>query len=423
MSDWFSKATSVFRPHKDENPEPFQTLCDCGQPHMGIRRNRHQHLVCKTCGASLFILPHDPFPVPKQKAKSEPELALRDEPDVVEVDDVEYILEEEVEVVSESTPRQNGQSRQNIAERPPDMEFEAPPLPPRTRPQREKTEKKRVAEPPPAPAIPSVPVTTILGQFVSGLFTPLRFVSLALFVLVALTVFFFFRNHENRVAERTIQVEVEAGRAALAEADWLAARDHFAAAVDAFDTLGRNDLESREIRQLHSETLALTRLASGTLIDLIDEAELATEQFDAEQQNQLSDYVCGRHNLDWYIIEGPVRPRELKEKEYSRAKSHYELRFPWVTEESGRRIEVHVDFACFDELVTPNAETVVLFGGKLQDCRLDGDTWVVKFAPESGFLWTNPVTYRALQFPQTDEESFEILEFLNQQAHAAGVEL
>ncbi|MCA9030965.1 MAG: hypothetical protein KDA66_09165, partial [Planctomycetaceae bacterium] len=321
--------------------------------------------------------------------------------------------------------RTHGTRRPNIAERPPDMEYEAPPLPPRARPQRKEKEpeKKRVAEPPPTPVIPSVPLTTILGQFISGLFTPLRFVALAVIALVALTAFFFFRSHENRVAERTIQVEVEAGRVSLAEEDWLAARDHFAAAVDAFDTLGRNDPESREIRQLHSETLALTRLASGSLIDFIDEAEAAANKFKPEEQDKFSDFVCGKHNLDWYIIEGPVHPRELKKEERSKTETHYELLFPWTMEKSGRRIEVHVDFACFDELVASNSEKVVLFGGQLQDCRLDGDTWVVKFRPESGFLWTHPVTYRALQLPQTDEESPGNLDLLSQQAQAAGVEL
>jgi len=72
MSEWISKAANVFKRDVSETPQPFEVHCECGQKHGGIRRSRQQHLVCKTCGSSLFVLPHDTYPpphVPKSSGK------------------------------------------------------------------------------------------------------------------------------------------------------------------------------------------------------------------------------------------------------------------------------------------------------------------------------------------------------------------
>jgi hypothetical protein len=52
---------------------PFQVTCPCGQVVQGVRRSRHQVVVCRACGTRLFVLPRSPLTPPAPpSAKSQP---------------------------------------------------------------------------------------------------------------------------------------------------------------------------------------------------------------------------------------------------------------------------------------------------------------------------------------------------------------
>ena len=67
MSNWISKATNAFQGDDSSSAQAFELSCDCGQKHSGIRRQKWQRIVCRSCGGSLFVLQRDPYPPPKER--------------------------------------------------------------------------------------------------------------------------------------------------------------------------------------------------------------------------------------------------------------------------------------------------------------------------------------------------------------------
>lgn len=424
MDNWFSKATNVFRRETEEQAQPFQTVCECGQEHVGVRRARHQHIVCKSCGVSLFVLPRDVYPPPRESKRN----ALTATPQLVDVEPPEaddYVDVDDIEIIEpdRAPSAARTRTRPTIAERPPGMEHVERELPPssferRRKPKPEKPERSAKPKAPVVPKEPRIPLSVRFRTFLQATFTPLRLVAFGFVTLFAMLGFFLVQQQSQRSALRIIQTEVDAGRAAANEEDWIAARDHLQAAVIAFDTLKRTDLESQSVRQLHRETQALTRLSTGSLLDLVEEGEEYLKTHDPEL---LPEYLLGRHGLDWYVVEGPVRIRTRHPKEPRSGEPLFELILPWVTE-SGRAIRVEADFPCFREVVTGTKTAPALFGAQLADCRLKDDVWTIRLIPESGFLWCNRHTYDALRLPPDPDRPLDKVEiFLKSQANAMGV--
>lgn len=437
MDNWFSKAANVFRREKDEQPLPFQLTCECGQDHVGLRRNRHQHVVCKSCGSSVFVLARDVYPAPKEpkRASQLPVEESRDDiparlahDPVVDqpVANEELISPELVEEVPENPEPYRTVKRKTVAERPPGMEITQVELPltPRERKERERAREERESRDRErasrkSPAVPAgPPLSEVLGGMLRSLFTPFKILAMGFVLLLALSAFLLIRQLNQQSAQRTIQADLEAGRVAATEGDWIAARDHFEAATQAVDVLHRTDPEASEIRQMFRESTALTRLSPESLLDLLDEAE---EYERTHKPEEISPYLLSRHGVDWYVIDAPVKPRTVDPAAKPKVENPFEVVFPWIMPESGRSVRVEADMACFAELVE-NEPRPVLFGAQLAGCQLEGNTWVIRLEPRGGFVWSNRMTYEALRLPENPDRPIEQLEpFLEAQAKVMGM--
>src|SRR6516162_3379790 len=48
---------------------PYQIVCACGQPAHGLRKAKHQIILCITCNRKLFVLPFSPLPPVKRPSQ------------------------------------------------------------------------------------------------------------------------------------------------------------------------------------------------------------------------------------------------------------------------------------------------------------------------------------------------------------------
>jgi hypothetical protein len=452
MSGWISKAANVFRRDEHDAPQPFETVCECGQVHTGMRRGRFQHLVCKSCGASLFILPRDVYPpphVPKSASPPPP-------PPPEEVQENESVFQP-APTAPGSEPRKRDSNRNRSPRTSPETSPDgAPSLPPRQKTKRERQREHRRQQRErqrnkPAPAEPPVPAGPGMGQRLGdyfrgvtrgffSLFTPFRIILLLILGLGISTALWSIQQNRRAHAVITAKEQGELGLKAIGERNWTAARNAFEQATWAVDLLGRDDLEANRYRQFFRETRAMTRMAGDSLFEMLDHAiDVTDHEGDEAWQREFRI----RYRDKWMVIDGPVRletvsppmpadpggdeaqPQQARpqRRQGDLIERRYELRFPWrPTQAAG--VRVVVDFPVFENLVSPEREAVVIFAGELQECRLSEDRseWVVRFNSETGFLWGHQVTYDALGF-QSDPHrpDVEVLNRLEGQLKLMGV--
>ncbi|MCA9081427.1 MAG: hypothetical protein KDA58_12765 [Planctomycetaceae bacterium] len=424
MSKWFSSAANVFRRDDSSEPQPFQLECDCGQSHVGLRRARSQQIVCKSCGTALFVLPGDVYPPPRESRRKLPEAVVTSPDDPIEdgepsIDDADASVAK-TRPTTESPTKSRRIERRNIDKLPPDMvavEIDQISV--------GSTITRKKPGPAPAPTPPPPPPREPLGQQLKRIFTPFRLIVIGCALLLMLTAMWGWKQHAARRALETVQSAIEDGRVAVEEGNWIRARDSFGEAVDAFELLGRTDAEAQEIRQLHREAEVLTRLTGGSVFEVIEAAEEAyrssNEEDEKRKLDRLESHLRDKFSVDWFVIEGPVRRRQIDPAREKSRPFAYEIEFPWEPE-SGKKVRVVVDFPCLESLVPEKKSKALLLAGKFSQCSLVDDTWELRLEPETGFLWVNPVTYRALGFANDPLREQEVVDtFLKTQAAAMGM--
>jgi hypothetical protein len=199
-------------------------------------------------------------------------------------------------------------------------------------------------------------------------------------------------------------------RESVAAGDWNTALEHYAAAVRAVDTLGRNDAAAARYRQGLRETTALTALSSAPLLELLNEAEQLADDRDAWKR-----IFETRYRNDWLAFEAPLVRGESGD---------WQVDFPALLE-SNRGIRIHADLTALKGLKSLSPDQPVVFAAQLDRCELssDKDHWDVWLRPDSGFLWVGIDTYRALGFPFNEwHPQDEVAALLARQAKAAGIE-
>ena len=289
MAGWFSKATQALRGGEaDETPQPFEVTCDCNQKHVGIRRQRHQHIVCKECGVSLFVLPKDIYPEAAVKTEKSPD----------EKDD------------DESSSRPKG--------------------------------KKKVASEARRPRHPEAPEPEPEGivEQKSKLFTPFRGIVVGILGLLGLTAFFVMRHRDQEDARRRFRTASEAGWKAMDTHEWTKAQENFHEAVSALEILGMDDPAARRVRKADQETFALGSLMLTPLIDMVEQAEssggAAVQR--AIQANR------GR----WVVIDAPVRFVDVPGKPGKKATVQAIVNLPWQI--GSHSVEIQAESTAFEKI-------------------------------------------------------------------------
>jgi hypothetical protein len=387
MSEWISKAANVFKRDVSETPQPFEVHCECGQKHGGIRRSRQQHLVCKTCGSSLFVLPHDTYPpphVPKSSGKKRKRKPSASKPveDTLDLAPTPVIgLEDEEESEAES-----GRRSRRLNEVDPEQQSSTSEVDDR----------------------PNIFVRLIHSFFsmVRGFvevfwefWTPYRKLALLIACVLALTAYYSIHQSRLRSAVNVVKEELESGLADLNQTRWVEARQHFEIASNAVDLLDRDDLEANSIRQYHRETTALTRLTSISLIELAEIAENFYIENGAEGWQQEFER---KYQTDWYIIEGYLRP--TTDADAVSKGDLLELVFPIAVGNRQRPVDVQMAFPLAKNLPQVTSETVydsgagnlAIFAVQVEQCALGTNgNWVLRMNPATSFFWVNLATYEA----------------------------
>lgn len=313
---------------------------------------------------------------------------------------------------------------------------------------REQERNKPVSENPPPPAGPAL--GRRLADYFGGVsrgflafFTPFRIILLVILGLGISTALWSIQQNRRAHAILTAKEQGELGFEAVSERNWPAARNAFEQATRAVDLLGRDDPEANRYRQFFRETTAMTRMAGDSLFDVLDQAiDITDHEGDDAWQREFRARYRGR----WMVIDGPVTLKTASQRlptdpgdddddadrgeavtprsEADVAEERYELLFPWRPSRAVG-VRVVVDFPVFEAVVPPGGDAVVVFAGELQECRLSEDRseWIVRFHPETGFLWGHQVTYDALGF-QSDplRPDTAVLKRLETQLKSTGVD-
>ncbi|TWT57601.1 hypothetical protein KOR42_09630 [Thalassoglobus neptunius] len=412
-SEWLSRAVNVFKRDVPETPQPFDVECECGQRHTGLRRVRFQHLVCKSCGGSLFILPRDSYPPPldpakrkkrrkKRRSKRRPKENKRPTPlDFSQPDEVEIPASEDSSPNSAPKPASN------------------------------KKLPKEVYEEDPGPGFIIRQIEGTVG-FVSafrdaflGFWSPHRKIGLLIFCLLAATVFYSIRRSTLAQAEIDAREKFAAAIDLIAEERWSDAKAELKDAVEAVDRLGRTDREASQIRQMHSEIQAFTGLSQYTLFELTEDAE---KTYVAEGMEAWQERFRIRYQDEWLIIEGNLRP--VHSYQGQNGSLSLELEFPWVVGDRPREVSVLVDFPLAKGLPVVSSEPYddspgqySIFAAQIEDCSLGlNGNWIVRLNPRTAFFWSDEKTYRQTNLNVGSILSQEELEhILAQQAKWMGV--
>jgi hypothetical protein len=333
--------------------EPFDVVCACGQRHSGVRGNEYQVLECDACGRRLFVLPVCPYPELDDSAADRP-------------DDVR--------------PPRNRRRKSKPRDR--DKE--------RTRPRAAGT--VRTAGTPslndPAPA--AADKNLLPAKPRRKLITPLRLVAVGIVALLAATGVWKYQQSVRAQAERDFREHADRGDAALKDHDFAAAVEEYGAAVAALDKLGRDDEKSRRVRQMFRESRAASRLSPKTLPDIMADVRARSEADPRDWKHRFRSDYAGR----WIVLDTQIR------RMHSDEQGDF-VRIDFLQAVGDRPVDLVVTGTAFDALNLDENPRRAILAVELSSCELggaNGDRWIVRFNPETAFLWSDYENFRALGF-------------------------
>ncbi len=391
MVNWLAKATEALRRAPPPEPEPYEVACSCSHRLSGMRLAAFQVVRCHRCGNYVFVLPRDVYPKPKPKKKA----------------------------AAKVPPATRGDSAP-----PPSTPGAAPRSP--TAKTRAGTGAEVAERPAPAaaPALSTTPGSSdeIRIESVESLptlrrpfFSPVRLLACGIFGVIGLTAYFVWQSHVKEKAALTLRDHLDAGEAALRDKKLDEAASEYREAARAVDILGRDDDESRVVRQKAKELEALAHLSAISLYELCDEARVAV----ASGDTQWSERFDRVYRDKWVIIEGDIvsdagpdgTPQPL-------------IRYPFQIDGT---TPVILDSRL--KALAPRSAVAgpqhVIFAGQLVSFREEGTkskAWVLRLNDATAFLWAGAETYRVLGLGsdalRTDDETSHLLA---EQAEIVGV--
>jgi hypothetical protein len=377
MVNWLAKAAEALRGTPPPEPEPYEVVCACTHRIFGMRLPAFQVVRCNRCGNFVFVLPLDVYPKLKPKKK----VARKSSPD---------IPRESAAASSAPTPSAPGVTtiRRNLATGGAGRtEVAEQPNPPPTAAASRATAPAVSAEPGSSgeirmESVDSLP--TMRGSF----FTPVRVVGCAIFGVVILTAYFVWQSQVKEKAALTLHEHLEAGEAAFRAAKFGEAADEYRQAAQAVDILGRDDAESRVVRQKAKELTAMAHLSPLSLYELCDEARLAVESGDTKWSERFERL----YRDTWIVVDGDVvsdagpdgTPQAL-------------IRYPFQIE--GAPVILDARLKALEPSSAVAGPQHVIFAAQLASFAEEGaknKVWVLRLKNATAFLWAGADTYRAL---------------------------
>lgn len=382
MSNWFSKATNVFKGPGDEVPRPFEMECECGVRHAGLRKRSPQRIVCRDCGTSLFVLPRDVYPPPRVVAAPSAPAAPASE--AGSAPDPEQPSKGARSESHESDARPGLAPVQSILDEVVVLDDEAE--------RKARKPKKKKAEEPARPEPPRPP---------QRLLRPYHFILAAVGLVLVFTGYYAISSQNYEHALVTYKEQAELGMAAVSQQKWLDAKPHLEQAADAADILDRHDAEATRIRQYRSETVAMGLLAPASLIEIVAEADRTLPDnvhlWPADFHSKYYDR--------WLILELPARRLKLDP-----SRDTLTTYLEWsVPTETGRPV-VLATFPALEKFPLTEQPRTVIIGVQLESVTWEPlnskDTvgrWIIRFNQENSILWTDLDAYQAAGMTFSDE--------------------
>jgi hypothetical protein len=377
MVNWLTKASR----QTVDAPQEFQLTCECGQAHRGQRKSKPQRIICQACGAALFVLPRNVYPVlkplkPKHKRRKG-RAGRGDEPPSMRS------LAGDVGRTAAGAARGIGRSLHSAGG----------------------ALRRRTGD-----------AARQLWAAVRAQLTPFRLVLCGIIALLLATLAWTVQAHRLEQAREILRTELDAGEEALRAEDAVSAQKHFASAVAAADLLGTPDARSRQARQMLLETTAMTRLAPVSLFDMLDEAEAIV----SGERPELWETHFRAHYADtWIVLEAPISLSSTSE-----GTSSVIIDVPLLVGEQWRTVQMTAAVPDVAQLGLSEQPQPAIFAGALIGCELDAaqEKWLVRLRSEQGFLWSNIDNLRTLGYFASDAVSEdETRKLLERQTKAIGL--
>lgn len=373
MANWLVRASGALSRDTEEAPQEFLLTCECGQVHRGHRRSRPQRIVCQTCGTALFVLPRNPYPILKPQVRKR--------------------------------KRRRGSSGRS---------GELPSLVTFTRAVGRGAAAvgwafgEAAAGAGRAVTDWAVSRAASLARLMRSQMTPFRSVLAAIILLLLGTALWTVHRSTLEQARMTLRDQLDAGQTALAADDPARAHEHFVRAAAAAQTLHSDDLRSRHARQMLHETLALTRLAPVSLLEILEEAERTAS---SEHPEIWEDRFRGTYAGTWVVLDAPIHAATDPADG-----TLVTIDLPLVVGAAGRPVSVTAAVPDEARSAIPSQPQRAIFAAALADCRLEaaGRRWQVTLRSETGFLWADVDNLRRLGYFESEwiseEETAQLLE-------------
>ncbi len=357
MPRWLSQASQALGRRPSNVPVPFELPCVCGGRVVGLRREDHQQLTCKQCGTLVFILPLDVYPQPKPKRSRSQKKKKQGDGNATDVADESVVR-----------PRVRDRVRNQARSA-------------RERVKKARTRAKGIA----------IRVARRQREFV----TPVRWVVSAVLVCMAAPGAWVVRQNRAGSAEETPNSAPERGYDALRRGDFTTAATEFEEACAALDLLAREDSRAPHLRQMLREATAASRLATASLVDILQDADPESAPPD-DDGNQVERSFGPRYRESWIVMEAILQRVPSLDGE-----SRLQIDYPLMA--GDLPVSIDAELPAFHQLPHFDDSREVIFAAQLKSDRLSGpkkDRWLISLQPESAFLWTDADNLRALGFEE-----------------------
>ncbi|MCA9075237.1 MAG: hypothetical protein KDA93_09410 [Planctomycetaceae bacterium] len=385
MVKWLAKVSGARSRESDDVPQPFQLNCECGQLHQGQRKSGPQRIICQTCGTALFVLPRSVYPDLKP-SKSKKKRRSNDDDGFASPSRGTKPSSQGGGGTTRYVEAIGSGIRQGVGGA--------------------------------TNAVTSRISRTYHGilSWIRSLFTPFRIVIATVVMLLIATGVWAIHSRQLDAARETLRVEFTAGEDAIKADDITLANEHFVNAAAAADQLNSTDARGQLARQMAHETTAIARLASSSLFEILEEAEIIRENQDDETWEQTFN---GKYQGTWLVMQARVRTAAEDERSSSLV-----VEMPLVVGEAEHAVKLSVVNANATGLGFSSESQVAWFAATLSECAFDEDreVWDVALAGDSCFIWSSIDNLKLLGFFENDQKAeVEATQQLEEQSRFLGV--
>ena len=385
MGNWLSRIDPRRgKKNEPETPPQYEVECVCGTRSVGLRRERYQQVLCKTCGEALFVLPINVYPEPPPEKPRAKELAGPPKPPPLPRDgspNAEASADDDL--LAELSEESRRREKERILGGAPTV-----PQPPKrlTRRERRKQAKQKKAEEKRKRAEDPLTARVPLRQRLRRVFSPFRMVVVSIIGLIAATVGWQVHQRNIDSARLTFENDRKDGLAAMASGDFRTAEELFVSAANAADLVGRDDVGAHRVRRLAIESAVINDLTDRSLFEAVQSASDSRGQSAAQR---VVDVLADRY----VVLETRVVPDGRTDEG-----PRFGVEVPLFLNQTF--VEAEVIGGEFEQLALSQDGSSVIFAAKVESAWFGQDAGqdflMLTLDADSVHLWTDKRTLAAI---------------------------